>query len=227
MSTNFDERQAFEDLHKILNLMHELGGEYYDAWQSAEKNLSELKTSYKQEVAALKREHEQSEQRLRESLDDLQNKFNEQEEIFRSDLKACGDYNLKLTESLKTLQKNLEDKKDELDEREEKLAADERELETRREELDRDRKHFDADKERITSKLEAYDELQKKVETADEDKSKLRAKISELENLNATNEKKIKTLTNSHESLQQILDGYKNRVRELEGQRPNYGMNFY
>ena len=233
MNTNFDERQGFEDLSKILNYMHNLGCEYYDAWQvaeeklsAAEKNLAELEISHEREVDELKREHAESEQKLRGEIETLHNNFAAQEENFRGELQRYRDYNDKLIGQLEIRQRDLQSREDNLSDREQKLYEDERELANQRDELDRELEDFAAHREQLNSKLEAYDALQEKVSGSDEVQRKLREKIKELQILNEQQDATIQKLNAEKGKLSRERDEYQSRVRDLEGRRKNNETNF-
>ncbi len=210
MDTNFDEKQAFEDLRGVLNHIYQFANYYYAEMQAAQ-NLNAEKDS---ELANLKNSYEEKLRAKDEKISALERNFDNLSKDFKSHLEEYGNYNLQLTHQLEDMKKILNARRVNLDTRADELQKAETKLKDDRAALDSERAEFDAYKNSVEDKLSNYQKLQEAAESFDVEKTELQSRINELEANQAANNdaEKIKQLEDEIQKLQAQIENLKGQL---------------
>lgn len=224
MDTNFEEKQAFEDLRGVLANIYQFANHYY----------AEMKTAQ-----SLNAEKDSAIEHLNEKISALEDKILEQEKLFTAHLKD----NITLAQQLENFQSDLKKRKEKLDARAEELQNTTESLKSKYAALVRERADFDAEKKSHAEKLSNYEALQARAENFDAEKQTLQNRIKELEQtqpaidtsqeeidqlkLDNTNlQTKIKNLEAQLEQNKTSEDNPQERILQLE-QDKDYWKNKY
>lgn len=207
MDTNFDERQAFEDLQVILNHMYNLASKFYADAQANQKLIDEKDET----IANLRAINDEQ----RDKISSLAKEFERQGEDFRAHLKEYGDYNYKLTARLERSEDSLEERERRLNKHDEELSKREEDLEDDRQKLNKEREQFDSEKISMQSKLNAYDELKKQADNFDSERQKIRDEYKERI---ATLERERDVALNNAASLNSEKETWERKEKNLRDQ---------
>lgn len=208
MNTNFEEKQAFEDLREILNHMKTFADHYYAEMQMAQK----LNAEKDFVIEKLKADYEEKLEAKDNEIADLKDKIFSQEDAFKEHLNEYGNYNMDLTKTLNQMKDDLEAKKNELDKKADELEKDEEKLKKDRDALNEERRKFYEEKESMQAKVDNYNQLQKSSEKFDQEKKELMSKIAELE-------KNQQTCSNEDvQKLKDEVEHWQNKANNLQSQ---------
>ena len=207
MDTNFDERQAFEDLQVILNHMYSLARKFYDEAQANQKLIDEKNET----IANLRAINDEQ----RDKISSLAEEFERQGEDFRAHLKEYGDYNYKLTARLELSEDGLNERERQLNKRDKELSKREEDLEITRRNFEKEREQFDNEKSSMQSKLNAYDELKKQADDFDGERQKIR---DEYKDRITALESERDEARNNAEILNSEKETWERKEKNLRGQ---------
>lgn len=154
MNTNFDERQAFEDLRGVLNNMNNFANHYFAEMQKAQQlnaakdsEIANLIAAHEKNIDALKNSYQEKIYALEKDLSAEREKVFAQEKNFSAQLQEYKTSNDEVTFQLKNFQETLRSEKASLDNRANELKEKERELEDASAKLTEKQEKFEAEKE--------------------------------------------------------------------------------
>ena len=216
MNANFDEKQAFENLHDILNHIYSFANHYYAEMQNAQGLCEEKSAEIEKLQDQLADERDKAEMRLKRTvqakdaeISGLKNELSKQLEMFNTELQKSREANGKLTNLLNNVYTDLKTKKESLDERE-------KDLKKRVEQLQKDSDTLataSANFEEERSNFYALQEMQaenhsdsERINNFEEELRTLTQQKNELEEDLKTTKRALEKVKAKNERLQRIID---------------------